>query len=239
MHAKRPVTHLPMSATSLAVRRPLSRAAAPRIIATGRPDVTDDSQRAAAPPLPDVVARARAGDDAAFHELYVQYRRRVAAQLSHLVAPGDVEDALQESFVEVFRSISRFEGRSSFDTWLYRIVLRVATRSRKKLARALGEARFDEPPERADPSDGPLENALTSERGSRTEALLGQLSPKKRTVLVLHDLRGMEAAQIALLLGSNILTVRTRLFYARREFEKLASEDPSLSDYFPTETSSR
>ena len=43
-------------------------------------------------------------------------------------------------------------------------------------------------------------------------------------MLVLHDIRGMDAAQIAKTLGSNILTVRTRLFYARREFEKLAQE---------------
>jgi len=51
-------------------------------------------------------------------------------------------------------------------------------------------------------------------------------------VLVLHDIRGLDAAQIAKMLDSNILTVRTRLFYARREFEKLASEDPALAELF-------
>ena len=48
----------------------------------------------------------------------------------------------------------------------------------------------------------------------------------------MHDLRGMEAQKIAEVLDTNILTVRTRLFYARREFEKLAAGDPALAEYF-------
>ncbi len=59
-----------------------------------------------------------------------------------------------------------------------------------------------------------------------------QLSPKKRAVLVMHDLRGMEAQRIAEILGTNILTVRTRLFYARRELEALAAQDPALEEFF-------
>ena len=82
-----------------------------------------------------------------------------------------------------------------------------------------------------------------SERARRVEALgysalvipdhlLEQLAPKKRVVLVMHDLQGIEAARIAELVGSNVLTVRTRLFYARREFEALAKGDAALSEFF-------
>ena len=88
------------------------------------------------------------------------------------------------------------------------------------------KARLDiveELPDSVDPRAGPDDAALSAERQARVEELLQQLSPKKRAVLVMHDLRGMEAQRIAEILDTNILTVRTRLFYARRELEALAN----------------
>jgi RNA polymerase sigma-70 factor (ECF subfamily) len=73
---------------------------------------------------------------------------------------------------------------------------------------------------------------LSAERQQRVEVLLEKLSPKKRAVLVMHDLQGVEAQRIAEILETNILTVRTRLFYARRELEALAKDDPALADFF-------
>ncbi len=190
---------------------------------------------------------AEAGDDArllerckqkdltAFRELYARHARQVASQLVFLVPSHEVEDALQDVFIEVFRSLHRFEGRSAFSTWLYRVAVHVAMKSRRKSARAKVDVRLIEDPDAPDPAPGPTDTALTRERLARVEALLEHLSPKKRTVLVLHDLRGVEAQRIAELTGSNILTVRTRLFYARREFEKLAANDPTLAEFFAGE----
>jgi RNA polymerase sigma-70 factor (ECF subfamily) len=196
--------------------------------------VTSQESSAGADSEPSVlVQRCKRGEAPAFRELYGKYKRSVASQLAFLVPRSDVEDVLQDVFVEVFRSIRRFEGRSAFSTWLYRLVVHVAMKARRRGGRTRLETQA-EAPETADVAAGPHDVALTRERMTRAEALLEALSAKKRTVLVLHDIKGMDAARIAELTGSNIMTVRTRLFYARREFEKLASADPALADFFRT-----
>jgi RNA polymerase sigma-70 factor (ECF subfamily) len=182
-------------------------------------------------PATDLLTRAKAGDVAAFQQLYAKHQRQVASQLAFLVPRSDLEDTLQEVFIEVYRSLKRFEGRSAFTTWLYRVTVHVAMKARRKQTRSRLDI-VEELPETVDPAASPSDTFLSAERQARVEVLLESLSPKKRAVLVMHDLRGMEAARIAEILDTNILTVRTRLFYARREFEKLAANDPALSEFF-------
>lgn len=196
----------------------------------GRPAVFAKPMSPAASSL-DVVDRAKAGDVAAFRELYAQHHRQVARQLSFLVPRADLEDVLQDVFVEVFRSIRRFERKSAFTTWLYRLTVHVALKTRRQRSRARLDI-VEDLPEQVDSQPLPVEVSLSAERQQRVELLLQQLSPKKRAVLVMHDLQGLEAAHIAEVLGTNILTVRTRLFYARREFEALAKADATLVDFF-------
>lgn len=178
-----------------------------------------------------LVERAKAGDVSAFRELYAQHHRQVSRQLAFLVPRADLEDVLQDVFIEVFRSIKRFEGKSAFTTWLYRLTVHVAMKARRKQTRSRLDV-VEDLPERADEGPTPDDVSLSAERQARVEALLEKLSPKKRAVLVLHDLQGVEAQRIAELLDTNILTVRTRLFYARRELEALAKDDPALADFF-------
>jgi RNA polymerase sigma-70 factor (ECF subfamily) len=59
--------------------------------------------------------------------------------------------------------------------------------------------------------------------------LLDQLAEKKRTVFILHELEGVSPQEIATIVGAPVLTVRTRLFYARRELEELMANEPSLA----------
>jgi RNA polymerase sigma-70 factor (ECF subfamily) len=179
----------------------------------------------------DVIERARTGDASAFRELYAQHQRQVARQLMFLVPRADLEDVLQDVFIEVFRSIRRFEGKSAFSTWLYRVTVHVAMKSRRRQTRSRLDV-VEELPDRPDERPLPLDVSLSAERQARVEALLSQLSPKKRAVLVMHDLQGMEAQAIARILDTNVLTVRTRLFYARRELEVLAKVDPALAEFF-------
>jgi RNA polymerase sigma-70 factor (ECF subfamily) len=179
----------------------------------------------------EVIERARAGEASAFRELYAQHHRQVARQLAFLVPRSDLEDVLQDVFIEVFRSIRRFEGKSAFTTWLYRVTVHVAMKARRKQTRSRLDV-VDELPEQADERPLPVEVSLSAERQARVEALLEQLSPKKRAVLVMHDLQGVEAHRIAEILDTNVLTVRTRLFYARRELEALAKGDPALAEFF-------
>ena len=180
----------------------------------------------------DAVERARGGDVTAFRELYELHHRQVTRQLAFLVPRSDLEDVLQDVFIEVFKSISRFEGKSAFTTWLYRLTVHVALKSRRKHTRSRLDIVEDVPDQ---PDDRPTPDAvsLSAERQAHVEALLEKLSPKKRSVLVMHDLQGIDAQRIAEVLETNILTVRTRLFYARRELEVLAKDDPALADFFP------
>jgi hypothetical protein len=92
------------------------------------------------------------------------------------------------------------------------------------------EIRMDEGEPQADADPGA--NAEIRDRQSRALAILEKLSPKKRMVLLMHDLQGIEAAEIAKLVGAPVLTVRTRLFYARRDFAAAAKGDPALAEYF-------
>ncbi len=155
----------------------------------------------------------------------------MARQLNFLVPRADLEDTLQDVFIEVFRSLKRFEGKSAFTTWLYRVTVHVALKSKRRHTRARLDL-VEELPERTDEGPRPEDISLSAERQARVEALLEKLAPKKRAVLVLHDLQGVDAARIAELLGTNVLTVRTRLFYARREFEALAKGDAALQEFF-------
>ena len=190
-----------------------------------RAPVTTSASRA------DVVERARGGDVTAFRDLYALHHRQVTRQLTFLVPRSDLEDVLQDVFIEVFKSIRRFEGKSAFTTWLYRLTVHVAMKARRKHTRSRLDI-VEEVPDQADDRPTPDAVSLSAERQERVEALLEKLSPKKRAVLVMHDLQGVEAQKIAEVLDTNILTVRTRLFYARRELEALAKDDPALCDFF-------
>lgn len=179
----------------------------------------------------DVVERAQLGEVTAFRELWAQHHRQVTKQLTYLVPRADLEDVVQDVFLEVFRSIKRFEGKSAFTTWLYRVTVHVAMKARRKHTRSRLDI-VEELPEMCDERPQALEVSLSAERQGRVEALLALLAPKKRTVLVMHDLQGIDAQRIAEVLQTNVFTVRTRLFYARRELEVLAKHDPALAEFF-------
>jgi RNA polymerase sigma-70 factor (ECF subfamily) len=143
---------------------------------------------------------------------------------------NDVEDVVQDVFVHVYRSLPKFRGDAKFSTWLYRLTLNVA---RMHLRRGRSRPRFAdvEVPENRRDGKPPETPDVVHERSERVRALydlLETLSEKKRTVLVLHDLEGMPAKEIAEVVDAPVLTVRTRLFYARKELYAAIAADPRL-----------
>lgn len=178
-----------------------------------------------------LIARAREGDTAAFRELFVLHRHTVTRIVHRMLGPSpEVEDVVQEVFLNVYRSLHAFRGDSKFSTWLHRLCTNV---TRMHLRRGRSRPRFadvevpEAPPRDAAP-DGPLEQVERAERVRALYRLLDRLSEKKREVLVLHDLDGVSAKEIAELVGIPVLTVRTRLFYARKELYAALAEEPSL-----------
>jgi len=181
---------------------------------------------------PAYVARARGGDARAFQELYRVHRRDVARLVARLMGPrAEVDDVVQEVFLQVFRSLVSFRGESRFSTWLHRVTVNVtlmhlrAARSRPNLSHELTPAHEPTSPE----LDSPLDVSARNERLRALYKILDTLSDKKRTVFILHDLEGVQAAQIAAMVDSPVLTVRTRLFYARREVYAAMAADPTLT----------
>jgi RNA polymerase sigma-70 factor (ECF subfamily) len=178
-----------------------------------------------------LLARAASGDMAAFRELYARHRNDVARLVFRMLGGrGDIDDVIQEVFFQVFRSLKDFRGQSKFTTWLHRVTVNVvlmhrrAARSRPVFA--------DEPPQESvldARAIAPDEGAARRERMRAFARLLDRIADKKRVVFILHELEGMAPAEIAKVVGAPVLTVRTRLFYARRELEALLEEEPSLS----------
>jgi RNA polymerase sigma-70 factor (ECF subfamily) len=189
--------------------------------------------RETAAPEDVLIARCAQGDRAAQKVLFTRLRPQVMRHVSYLVRRrAEVDDISQEVFLEVFRSLPSFQGRSSFSTWVHRITVRATYRHlrRQWKGEPPPEIKLDEGEPQADAD--PSANAEIRDRHARALAILEKLSPKKRMVLLMHDLQGLEAAEIARLVGAPVLTVRTRLFYARRDFAAAARGDPALAEYF-------
>ena len=180
----------------------------------------------------DLVERARRGDRAAFRALFLAHRTQTSRLLSRLVPHGDVEDVTQEVFLQVHRSLSAFRGESRFSTWLYRLTFNVARMHlRRQRARPkLNLAGQDEAGQLDQPApETPHHSAERHERLYALDRLLSRLSDKKREALILHDFQGVSAEEIAHTLEVPVMTVRTRVFYARRELYAALAEEPALA----------
>lgn len=178
-----------------------------------------------------LVRRAVAGEPAAFRALFDRHKSDVARLVWRMLgAPADLDDVVQEVFVQVYRSLKDFRGQAKFTTWLHRVTVNVVLMHRRS-ARSR-PVLTEEAPSDLVSDDGqtlPDEDAERRERMRAFQRLLGRLADKKRVVFVLHELEGMSPAEIAEVVGAPVLTVRTRLFYARRELEEMLHEEPSLA----------
>lgn len=205
---------------------PLSVLSAERAVPT-RPHMTDEEA---------LVRRAAAGEPTAFRALFERHRSDVARLVWRMLnAPSDLDDVVQEVFVQVFRSLKDFRGQAKFSTWLHRVTVNVVLMHRRS-ARSRPVLTEEAPSDLvADAGQTlPDEDAERRERMRAFQRLLARLADKKRVVFVLHELEGMSPAEIAEIVGAPVLTVRTRLFYARREIEEMLHEEPSLASLTAT-----
>jgi RNA polymerase sigma-70 factor (ECF subfamily) len=181
---------------------------------------------------PQLLQRCQRGEREALGEFYRLYRPEVVRNLHRVLGPGrgDLEDVLQDVFIEAFRSISRFRGDAKLSTWLYRVCVNVALqrlRKRKRLAEVPQETVGESAPESTG-ANTPERSLDAHRRLSAVYQILDRLSPKKRVVFILHEIEGREPKEIAEIVGAPVLTVRTRLHYARKEFYAYVARDPKL-----------
>jgi RNA polymerase sigma-70 factor (ECF subfamily) len=193
---------------------------------TGR--TVDPSNQQALVDEADLVRRCRAGEESAQEELYHRFRRQVAANLYRVLGQRtDLDDLVQEVFVIAFRGLGRFRGEARLSTWLYRICVNVALgRIRSKTRRPPPVPLTQAVVESMEPGTADPEQLLAQRQDrERVYRALEAMSPKKRMVLYLHEIEGLDLKEIAYLVETNPVTVRTRLFYARREFYRLLVND--------------
>jgi RNA polymerase sigma-70 factor (ECF subfamily) len=175
-----------------------------------------------------LVERCKQGDKDALGEFYRAYRHDVVRNLHRVLGPGrgDLDDVLQEVFIEVFKSIPRFRGDSKISTWLYRVCVNVALQRLRK-RRRLNEVQTADGPEQRDEAT-PQRTLESRERMAAVYRILDELAPKKRIVFILHEIEGREPKEIAGIVGAPVLTVRTRLHYARKEFFQRAAREQAF-----------
>jgi RNA polymerase sigma-70 factor (ECF subfamily) len=179
------------------------------------------ASNAAAPSDGDLVARCRGGDRSAWRLLYERHAPTVHRFICALGVPdSEREDACQEVFMAIYRSLGRFRGDARLSTWIYRIAARGANRlvQRRRLHVLVSTLLLREPlPE---PEPDPSEKTA---RVHLLDDLLKRLPPKKRTVLVLFEIEGLPIDEIAKIVGCPENTVWSRLHHARAELTKLAA----------------
>lgn len=177
-----------------------------------------------------LVERCASGDARAFEELYNEYRDMVARLVRNVAGPrNDLEDIVQEVFLQVHKSIASFQGASKFTTWLYRLTVNVALQYIKsKKHRTMPYLPIESRRDLSTDEPSPERQAWGNERWRILMGLLEGLSEKKRIVFVLHEIEGVEAREIARILSIPTLTVRTRLFYARKAIYDRLARNPEL-----------
>jgi RNA polymerase sigma-70 factor, ECF subfamily len=178
----------------------------------------------------DLLGRCQAGDRGAFRELFERHRLEVTRLVYRMTHGGqDLEDLVQEVFIQVHKSLPTFRSEARISTWIFRIAVNVvlmhrrAARTRPLMLVSKGE------PTLVDTASMPDDQLARQRRVEALYRLLGQIGEKKRIVYFLHELQGLSPQEIAHVVGAPVLTVRTRLFYARREVLALLRTEPALA----------
>ncbi|HUJ58867.1 MAG TPA: sigma-70 family RNA polymerase sigma factor [Kofleriaceae bacterium] len=179
----------------------------------------------------ELVQAARRGDRDAFRTLFERYHRR-AYGLAHGVLRNqdDALDVVQEAFIKAHKYLDKFEGTSSFYTWLYRIVMNLAIDHLRKHRRVkpveLDEQQLEAAGGDADAllprllGGNPGRALLDKEIRERIDQALGELSDNHRAVLIMRELEGLSYEDMAQAMGCSKGTIMSRLFHARKNMQK-------------------
>lgn len=182
-------------------------------------------------PTHQVVARCVAGEDSAWRELHRTYVGAAWSFLARLGVPREsLDDATQEVFLQVFRNLASFRGEADFRTWLYRVCMTQArkTRRRTNLRNVLHQL-FS----RTDQDDQFATQRLPDSAEQRIEAALAQLSEGERAVFVLYELEGVPGKDVAEMVGCSEASVWRRLHYARQRFCAAVNAGPGFGASLP------
>ena len=192
----------------------------------GKRGVTSSSDAAADEEL---VAAAKNGDELGFESLAKRHQRRIfALAFRYTRVREDAEDIVQETFKKAFVHLQKFEGKSSFSTWLTRIAINEALMSLRR-RRALHEVPADDSsgdhgttpgPDLADASPDPEATYLQKEEARIVSAAIRHLRPGMRRAVELRELGDLSTQETARRMGLSVAAIKGRVFHARKELGK-------------------
>ena len=177
----------------------------------------------------DLIHAFLAGDDRAFTALVQKYQQHVFNLIFHHSGRQvEVEDLAQEVFLKVYANLHRFQGRASFRTWLYRVTLNVCIdhARKKKLRRMLSLESMSEWAKarlsaRNPGPASPQTEAESRDWHDRIHGALAQLPEEFRQPLILRDIEGLDYDEIAAITGTQLGTVKSRIFRGRQRLREL------------------
>jgi RNA polymerase sigma-70 factor, ECF subfamily len=177
-----------------------------------------------------LVERARAGDQYAFEALVRRYADRLyAVVLRFLADPEEAQEATQEAFLRAWRSIGRFEGRSQFFTWLYRIGINEAKRRAARQPPPTASLDDEPIPEAPDWSDAPETRANQAALRKVLEDAVHSLPLEYRAPLILRDVEGLTTREASEVMDLGEAAFKSRLHRARLAVRR------ALDEYFMEE----
>ena len=180
-----------------------------------------------------LVAAVRAGDRTAFRALFDRYHRRAYSLARGVVRNNDdAMDIVQDAFIKAHRYLDKFEGSSSFYTWLYRIVMNLCIDHLRKHRRVHVVDFTDANVREGDGSVGeesllprivggnPSRALMDKEIRARIDTALEALTDNHRAVLVMREIEGLSYEEMAEAMDCSKGTIMSRLFHARRNMQK-------------------
>jgi RNA polymerase sigma-70 factor (ECF subfamily) len=179
-----------------------------------------------------LVDRCLTGEPAATRELFRRHRGRVHASLFRVLGSNrDMDDLLQEAFIQVFQSLRGWRAEASLATWIDRVSVRVAYRYLSQRGRRIQTdplADDDDVPGAEEPG---ARRQLARDGVKRLYAVLDELGAASRLAFTLHEVDGRPLAEVAELVGSSVTATKLRVWRARKTVEAAAAKDPILSEF--------
>jgi RNA polymerase sigma-70 factor (ECF subfamily) len=176
----------------------------------------------------ELIELSRKGDSKAFGVLVERYQRRVVGvALAVVHNQDDAIELAQETFVRAYENLAKFESRSSFSTWLYRIAANLAIDFWRREGRHVvlhGEDADNEISRLASPEGDSFKELSRTELSQRLKKALGELTPEHRAVILLREVEGLSYDEISDALQCPRGTVMSRLHYARTHLRAILQD---------------
>jgi RNA polymerase sigma factor (sigma-70 family) len=178
----------------------------------------------------ELARRAASGDRAAQRELFLEQRATVHRALYRILGSNrEIEDLLQDTFIEIYRAVHSFRGDSTLSRWCQTIAIRVAYLAISRRRPPAVELALVEDTVASDADV--RRHVQVREAARRLYAALDRIEAKQRIAFALAAIDGKSLAEVAELTHSSVFAVKTRVWRARRELMKRASKDAVLSAY--------